>query len=70
MRTDEVEEIDEHGDEIIRRLEGKESLLCFVPRLELLIKAFDEIVRDVVFETLDPDMFHPLKEPLYGRLVG
>jgi len=44
MRTDKVEEKDEHGNEIVSRIEGAEALLGFVPRLKLFIESLDNVV--------------------------
>ena len=56
MGADEIVEEEKKRDEIVGGIERSEPLLCFVPGSELLVKAFDEVVRDVVAEALDPDM--------------
>lgn len=61
MRADKVVEEDEHGNEVVGRSEGCEALLGFVPGLELLVKALNEVVGDVVVEALDADVLHPMQ---------
>lgn len=55
MRADEIEEEEEHGNEVVGGAEGGKPLLCLVPGLELLVEGFDEIVGNVVLKTLDAD---------------
>lgn len=69
MRTNKVVEKDEHGNEIVGRSERGKALLGFVPCLELLVKALDEVVGNVVAETLYADMSNSVKR-LNGHLVG
>ena len=56
MGSDEVEEEHEHGNEIVCGLEGRKTLFRLVPRFELLVEAFNEVVGDFVFEALDTDV--------------
>lgn len=56
MRADKVEEEHEHGNDIIGGLERRKALFGLVPCLKLLVEAFDEIVGNIIFKTLDPDM--------------
>ena len=48
MGTDEVVEEEEHGNEVVSGGEGCKSLFGFVPGLELLVEALDEVVGDVI----------------------
>ena len=61
MRADEVVEEDEHGNEVVGRSEGRKALLGFVPGLELLVKALNEVVGDVVVEALDADVLNSMQ---------
>ena len=54
--TKEVEKEDESRDSRIGRVEGVEAALNFVPSLEMAVKRFDEIVRNIVGKTLDANM--------------
>ena len=56
MRADEVVEKDEHGNEVVGRRKGRKALFGLVPGLELLVEAFNEVVGNVVVETLHTDM--------------
>ncbi len=56
MGTDEIVEEKEKRDEVVGGIERSEPLFSFVPGFELLVKAFDQIVGNVVAETLNPDM--------------
>jgi len=57
VRTEEVEKEDESRDSRISRVEGVEAAFDFVPRLELSMKRFDEIIGNVVFERFDANVF-------------
>jgi len=70
MRTNEVEKEDESGDSGIGRVEGIEAALDFVPSLELAVKRFDEIVRNIIGETLDANMGSVGKETFDRDFVG
>ena len=61
MRADEVVEEDEHGNEVVGRSEGRKALLGFVPGLELLVKALNEVVGDVIVEALDADVLNSMQ---------
>ena len=56
MGADEIVEEEKKRDEIVGGIERSEPLLGFVPGFELLVKAFDEVVGDVVLKAPDPDM--------------
>lgn len=47
VRADEVVEEDEHGNEIVGGREGRKALFGFVPCLELLVEALNEVVGNV-----------------------
>ena len=53
MRADEVVEKDEHGNEVVGRSKRGKALLGFVPSLELFVKAFDQIVGNIVLKALN-----------------
>ena len=55
MRTDKVEEY-KHGNKVVGGLERRKALFGLVPRLKLRVEAFDEIVGNVIPETLDADI--------------
>lgn len=69
VRADEVVEEDEHGNEIVGGREGRKALFGFVPCLELLVEALNEVVGNVVVEALHANMFDPMQR-LNGHLVG
>ena len=56
MGADEIVEEKEKRDEVVGGIERSEPLFGFVPGFELLVKAFDEVVRDIVLKALNPDM--------------
>jgi hypothetical protein len=45
VRTDEVEEKDKHGNEVVGGIKRAKPLFGFVPGLELLVEGFDQVVR-------------------------
>ena len=59
MRRDKVVEKDEHGNEIVGRNKGRKSLLGFVLYFELLVEALNEVIGNIVVETLHADMLNP-----------
>jgi len=68
--SDEIEEKNEHGDQVVGTVEGTETLLGFIPCFELLIKAFNEVVGDIVFETVDTDMRNILQDGLNRNSIS
>ena len=50
MRADKVVEKDEHGNEVVGASKRRKTLLGLVPSLELLVKALDEVVGDIIAE--------------------
>ena len=50
VRADKVVEEDKHGNEVVGRSKRGKALLGFVPCLELLVEALNEVVGDVVVE--------------------
>lgn len=74
MGTDEVIKEEEHGNEVVSGGEGCEPLFGFVPGLELLVEALDEVVGDVIVEALHTDMFYPMqrldRRPVSGVSVA
>ena len=69
MRADEVVEKDEHGNEVVGRSKRGKALLGFVPCLELLVEALDEVVGNVVVEALHADVLNPMQR-LDRHLIG
>ena len=69
MRANEVVEKDEHGNEVVGGSKRGKSLLGFVPCLELLVKTFNEVVGNVVVETLHTDMLDSMQR-FERHLVG
>ena len=69
MRADEVVEKEEHGNEVVCRSERGKALFGFVPCLELLVEALNEIVGNIIVETLNADVFSPMQR-FNGHLVG
>jgi len=60
MWADEVVEEDEHGNEVVGRSKRGKALLGFVPCLKLLVKALNEVVGNVVVETLHANMLYAM----------
>jgi len=56
MRADKVVEEDKQGNEVVGTSEGRKTLLGFVPCLELLVKALNKVVGNVIAEALNADM--------------
>ena len=48
MWADKVVEKDEHGNEVVSRSERGKALFGFVPGLELLVEALNEVVGNVI----------------------
>ena len=69
VRADEVVEEDEHGNEVVGRSKRGKALLGLVPCLELLVKALDEVIGDVIVEALHTDMLNTMQR-FNGHLVG
>lgn len=61
MGTDEVVEEEKHGNEVVGRSEGCKALFGFVPGLELLVEALNEVVGNVIVETLHTDVLYPMQ---------
>lgn len=69
MRADKVVEKEEHGNEVVSRSKGGKALLGFVPCLELLVEALDEVVGNVIVEALHANMLYPIQR-LDRHLIG
>ena len=69
MRADKVVEEDKHRNEVVGRSKGRKALLGLVPSLELLVKALDEVVSNIIVETLHADVFYPIQR-LDRHLIG
>ena len=59
MGTDKVVEEDEHGNEVVGGSKRRKALLGFVPCLELLVEALNEVVGNDVVEALHADVLNP-----------
>lgn len=70
MRANKVEEKDEQGNQVVGTFKRGKPLFGFVPSLELLVKAFDQIVRNVVFKALNSNVLSAVKNGLNRNLVG
>lgn len=70
MRANKVKEKDEQGNQVVGTFKRGKPLFGFVPSLELLIKAFDQIVRNVVFKALNSNVLSAVKNGLNRNLVG
>ena len=71
MRAYKVEKENKHANKIVGRLKGSKALFCLVPCLELLIKAFDEVVGDGILKALHLDVFdtqHRLNRYFVGAI--
>ena len=69
VRANKVVEKDEHGNEVVGRSKGRKALFGLVPCFELLVKALNKVVGDVVVKTLDTDVLD-IKQCFDGHLVG
>ena len=56
MRSDEIVKEYKHHNHRICTFKRVKAISGFVPILKLLVKGFDNIVRDVIFKAGDPDM--------------
>lgn len=70
MRANKVKEKDEQGNQVVGTFKRGKPLFGFVPSLELLVKAFDQIVRNVVFKALNSNVLSAVKNGLNRNLVG
>ena len=70
MRADEVVEKDEHGNEVVGRSERGKALFGLVPGLELFVKAFDQIVGNIVLKALNAYVPGTVKNRLDRNIVG
>ena len=70
MRTNKVKEEHKHGDQVISALKGRKALLGFVPSLELFVKAFDQIVGNIVLKALNAYVPGTVKNRLDRNIVG
>ena len=70
MGANKVKEKDEQGNQVIGTFKRGKALFGFVPSLELLVKAFDQIVRNVVFKALNANVLSTVKNGLNRNLVG
>ena len=70
MRTNKVKEEHKHGDQVISALKGRKALLGFVPSLELFVKAFDQIVGNIVLKALNAYVPGAVKNRLDRNIVG
>ena len=59
-----------YGDQVISALKGRKALLGFVPSLELFVKAFDQIVGNIVLKALNAYVPGTVKNRLDRNIVG
>ena len=52
MWPNKVEEKDKHADKIVGGLERRKTLFSFVPCLKLLVKTFNQVIGNIIFEAL------------------
>ena len=70
MRTYKVEEKDKHGYEIVGGRKGRKALFRLVPCLELLVKALNEVIGNIILKALHTDEFGVWQDRLHRHLVG
>ena len=56
MRSDEIEKEYKHHNHRISAFKRVKAVPCLVPIFKLLVKGFDNIVRDVIFEAGNSDV--------------
>ena len=69
MRADKVVKEEKNRDEIVGGIKRHKPLFSFIPCFKLLIKAFDQVVGDVVAEALDTDVLDS-QHCFYGDFVS
>ena len=69
VRADKVVEEDKHGNEVVGRSKRGKALFGFVPRLERLVEALNEVVGNVIVKTLNTDVLNPIQH-FNRHLVG
>ena len=70
MGANKVKEKDEQGNQVIGTFKRGKALFGFVPSLELLVKAFNQIVWNIILKALNAYMFCTVKNGLNRNLVG
>ena len=70
MRTNEVEKEDKSRESGIGGVEGVEAALDLVPSLELAVKRFNEIIRNVIIERLDANVISIGEKTLNRDIVS
>ena len=69
MRSDEIEKEYKHHNHRISAFKRVKAVSCLVPIFELLVKGFDNIVGDVIFEAGNSDVRYT-KDSLYRYFVS
>ena len=69
MRADEVVKEDEHGNKVVGGSKRGKALLGLVPSLELLVKALNEVVGNIIVEAFHANMLYPIQR-LDRYLIG
>ena len=58
VRADEVVKEDEHGNKVVGGSKRGKALLGLVPSLELLVKALNEVVGNIIVEAFHANMLY------------
>ncbi len=69
MRTDKIVKKEKNRNKIVGGIERRKSLFGFIPCFELLVKAFDQVVGDIVTELWTRIWFH-IQHCFYRNFVG
>ncbi|GHV31349.1 hypothetical protein FACS189481_6290 [Clostridia bacterium] len=70
MRTDKVEEKYEGCDEVVGRRKRRKALFGLVPSFELFVETLNEVVGNVVLETLNANVPNVRQQGFDGNRVG
>ena len=70
MRANKAEEKDKQGNQAIGTFKREKALFGFVPSPELLVKAFNQIVWNIILEALNTNVLSTVKSGLNRSLVG
>ena len=70
MRTYKVKKEHEYRNEIVCGGKERKILFGLVPSFELLIKAFNQVIGDIVLKALDANKLHIIKKELYRHFVS
>gem|GEM_PF-5090986 len=70
MRPNKIKEKDKHENQVIGRSKRRKTLFSSVPCFELLVKTLDKIVRHIILEAFDLNMFRIVKNGFNRHFVG